>query len=102
MFCVATNFLDIHENTAESYLSNTPMACLLTCNRSDHESEWVGFGVDWIQSQDLESEFVVYLCFRNRSRNHCQSHSCVYLEQESESVAVNLLVYPFIYCVFKN
>ena len=78
------------------------MACLLTRNQSKHESEWVGFGVSWIWNQDSESEYAVYFGFRNRSRNHYQSHSCVYLEQESKLIAVNLFVYPFIYYVFKN
>lgn len=43
------------------HVIETIMACLLISNRSDHESERVGFGVGWIQSQDSESEYVVYL-----------------------------------------
>ena len=70
------------------------MTCLFTCNWNEHESEWIKFGVCWIWNQDLESEYVVYLGSSNQSQNHCQSHSSVYLELESESVIVNLLIYP--------
>ena len=43
------------------------MACLFIPNRSEHESEWIGFGVGWIRNQDSELEYAIYLGSRNLS-----------------------------------